>query len=88
LKTVWKFDFEITDRFEIAMPKYAGVLHVGLQHDKPRMWALVDPHADKITRKFRVFGTGHAIPDEELTFIGTFLSHGDNLVWHIFEENQ
>lgn len=29
----------------------------------PRIWALVDPSAEKVERRFVTVGTGHAVPD-------------------------
>lgn len=53
------------------------------------IWAQVDPEHPMKTRHFRIFGTGHPMPDDDayatLTFIGTVITHDGTFVWHIFE---
>jgi hypothetical protein len=84
---VWKFEVE-PDEFELAMPRGARVLSVGMQRERVQMWALVDPSAPVEQRRFRMAGTGHPIKDpEELRFVGTFQVHGGALVFHLFERD-
>jgi hypothetical protein len=101
-KTIWKYEFEISDRQEIRMPNGAEILSVQVQQStfRPCMWVLVDPAASDgtVTRRFRVFGTGHPIEAGainsssvvkmagDLNYIGTFQVAGKSLVFHLFEE--
>lgn len=83
---IWKFNLDITDRVEISMPKGAVRLSVALQHGRLALWALVDINAEITPRYFRIFGTGHPVEGDYLNFIGTVLTDGGSLVWHVFED--
>jgi hypothetical protein len=87
-RVIWKYPIEITDDQSIDMPSYAEILSVQIQNGVPCIWALVDPDGEKETRKFEIFGTGNPIMVDigvERTFIGSFFSHDNKLVWHLFE---
>lgn len=91
MKTIWKFDVMVNDSVDIEMPAKAEILSIQTQGGLPRMWALVDPNAEKEMRHFAVFGTGHKHPDEvfdRLVFIGTFQLAGGALVFHLFERKK
>ena len=84
-KRIFKYGIIIRDEFSISMPIGAEILSVKVQHGIPQLWAIVDDHqADKESRTFKVYGTGHVAP-ESGTFIDTFLMCDDDLVWHLFE---
>jgi hypothetical protein len=51
---------------------------------KSDMWAEVDLSQVYVERKFRVIGTGHAVPDRA-RYLGT--AHVDAFVWHRYEVN-
>lgn len=87
-KVIWKYILEITDSQELIMPKGACVLTVQTQNNTPCLWALVNPNAEKESRIFETFGTGHPIccaTDMHRNYIGTYQTHGDSLVFHVFE---
>ncbi len=88
MKTIYKYPFGITDDFEIFMPEGARVLHVGMQYDRPCIWALVDPNAVQEERKFHLAGTGHSIEDKiaDWQYVGTFTMQDGALVFHLFCE--
>lgn len=50
------------------------------------LWVLVDPNAPEEPRSFSVYGTGHFMPDNPGTFIGTFQMLGGDLIFHLFED--
>lgn len=85
--TIWKYPFQVTDVVELLMPKGSVALAVQTQGDIPCLWAMVDPDADREVRRFRIYGTGHALCEDArtLTYVGTFQMHGGALVFHIFE---
>lgn len=87
MRKVFKYTLEYASYIELELPVGAKILHFDIQSGEPRIWALVDPTAEKEIRKFRFTGTGHAItdPDSELDFIGTVMSRDGALVWHLFE---
>jgi hypothetical protein len=89
--TIWKFPVSITDHFDLMMPVGSQILSVQTQGVQgPQLWALVDPDAPKVSRGFRVIGTGNPIDDEpeRLKFIDTFQLHNLGLVFHVFEKTE
>ncbi len=84
-QVIWKFPLEVADGQMIEMPAHAKILHVQMQDGKPCLWAYCDPEQPKQPRLIRTIGTGHPIPDESLTYIGTYQTDGGRLVWHVFE---
>lgn len=80
---MWKFQLELSSGSQqISMPDVADVVHFEMQGEKPCIWAHVDPNADRETRYFSIYGTGHPIPDD-LVYHKT-CQHGQ-FVWHLFE---
>lgn len=83
-KSVWKFELQVTDEFKLTMPKGATPLHVEVQNDKPCLWALVDPTAEREERTFYVHGTGHPVgPGAE--HVGSFMLMDGTFVGHLFQ---
>jgi hypothetical protein len=82
--TIWKYPVLVTDTFTIHMPTGARILSVQVQDGGAMMWALVDPDAPKVTRTFRVAGTGHKV-DAAGVFVGTFQMLNGRLVFHLFD---
>lgn len=93
MKSIWKFPIEavLTDTFEIDMPIGAEILTVQMQRDVPCFWAIVDPSVNRMTRRFRMVGTGHKFDfgadryDTAPLYIGTIQMADGALVWHFFE---
>ena len=83
--TIWKFPFEIAGRIEIAMPEGSRVLAVQMQGENPTLWALVNPRCAIQSRFFRIYGTGHGIPEPPGNYIGT-VQDARGLVWHVFND--
>jgi hypothetical protein len=72
---------------KVTMPRGAELLSCQVQHGEITIWALVDLTEDDVVRTFRVFGTGHDVPDA-LTFhhyVGTVQFMNGQLVFHVFE---
>ena len=84
---VFKYDLPIDNYSEISMPKDSQILSIQTQKENPVIWALVDPSAKMITRKFRFAGTGHPIlhDKQELYHHGSFQMACGALVFHVFE---
>jgi len=86
---IWKFMLN-PDQIGMFMPKGAKILTIQTQQNTPCIWALVNPLAEKVYRTFKVFGTGHEIPEELLQdhiYIGTFQLDDGNYVFHLFEQS-
>lgn len=88
MKAVYKYDVLVEQVFLLIMPKGAVILSCQTQFNAPKLWAIVDTETEMEQRYFRIYGTGQAIPDEELTrlsFISTFQLYEGNYVYHLFE---
>lgn len=80
-RTIWKFQVTAT---EVLMPWDAEVCTFQFQNGVPCIWAIVDPGASKVVRRFQIFGTGHEIPAlNEGCYVGT--AQEGPFVWHLFE---
>ena len=85
MKTIWKYEINITDEQTIMMPKGSRTLSFQLQNGIPCIWAVVEPNVEKEKRKFFIAGTGNPFPCEiNAMFIGTIQNNG--FVWHLFEQ--
>jgi hypothetical protein len=83
MKTIWKWT--LRPETTINMPHGAKLLAVQEQRGEPQLWAMVDPGAKTYQRTFRVYGTGHVMPDDPGQYVGTVQSHSGVLVLHVFE---
>jgi hypothetical protein len=91
-RSVWKFAIEVSDEFQLIMPKGAKPLYVGVQrvseenarYDQPCLWALVDPDAEAEKRTFFVHGTGHPVRPG-LEYVGSFMLWDGEFVGHLFQ---
>jgi len=84
-KRIWKYEIRLAERQSVEMPSGAKVLFVGVQVPNICLWAEVDPEAEKQIRLVSVFGTGHPMPDDPGSYIGTFMLHGGALVFHVYD---
>jgi hypothetical protein len=66
MKTIYKYD--IQPNVTCEMPQGAQILSVQAQKDTVQLWALVDTMRQSELRKFQVYGTGHAVEQENLQF--------------------
>ena len=88
-KTIWKFPVPTRDeRAALEMPKGARILTVQTQglDERPELWALVDPGANREIRIFRTYGTGHPIDHDPGEYVATYQIHSVGLVFHVFEQ--
>lgn len=83
--TVWKFVIADPET-PVVMPEGAEVLHVGEQRGSVCIWALVDPAAPKVERRFVVAPTGGIVPPYRGRFLGSVLYAGGALVFHVWED--
>ena len=90
MKTVYKYDLEVTDKQTISLPKWADILCVQVQDGKPRIWAKVDTKETRFEdRTFYIHGTGHPINEADNALMvhwATFQLLNGALVFHVFEE--
>ena len=84
---IWKYT--LNDSFcAFGMPKGAKFVRFAMQNNEegvsmPTLWAIVDPTAEKITRRIRIVGTGHDF-DSWLLYIGS--CEDRQYIWHALEE--
>ena len=84
MKRVYKYPVPTTAaKFTLQLPLDADIIRIDWQNDKLCLWAVCDPDAQLVTRKFRLYGTGQDI-DKDCLYIDTYY-HGP-LVLHIFED--
>jgi hypothetical protein len=83
--TIWKYWLPIDNTVYIEMPDGAEVLTVQMQRDKACIWALVDPQAMPMARRFSWRGTGHPVEPDHGRYIGTVHMLDGGLVFHLFE---
>ena len=80
---VYKYEVPFADAFTLDMPMGAQCLSL----HNGALWALVDPEAPKLKRRFWLAGTGHPIDaaPADLRFIGTAQFYGELHELHLFE---
>lgn len=84
MKRIFKYIMQ-TSTQSFAMPIGAKILQAHNQHDRVVFWAEVDIAQSSELRKFTMYGTGHALPDDPGKYIGTVLIETDFLVMHLYE---
>jgi hypothetical protein len=85
MRQVFKYELPIKDECDVFMPEGSEILHVGNQHEKMCVWALADASRRDELRYFRIAGTGRALPDVGLKYLGSAQFAGGALVFHVFE---
>lgn len=83
---IYRYEVPVDDRWHII--RSGPPLHVACrQLDTVEFWA--PSHDDTVgsgeERHFRVYGTGHEIPDGVL-YVGTAIAPGGSLVWHLHSD--
>lgn len=82
---IFRYEVPVDGRWHIVTS--GPVLHVGCRdEDFVEFWA--DAPEEGVvaeTRHFRVFGTGHPMPDG-LVYVGTAVAPGDRYVWHLVSD--
>jgi len=82
MRTIFKYPVAHGDPYT-EMPVGAKIVKVGIQNDRTTVWAEVYPKNNTEKRNFKVYGTGHEIPEESV-YVGTFFH--EIFVWHLYEE--
>jgi hypothetical protein len=79
---IWKYNLPIEYEFEIEMPDPIFPLTIQRQGMGFFLWAIVNPDAPKLKKKFFCVGMGHPFEIKNKTYIGTV--QGNSFVWHYF----
>lgn len=84
MSEVWKFTLAIEGEQDVVMPEGAELLHVAEQYGKLALWARVIPTGQReVARTILIRGTGHPVWTQP--HIGTVITAGGELVWHVFD---
>jgi hypothetical protein len=88
MRTIHKHILQITDTQYVMLPEGSAILSVGEQRNALCVWYICDTDNPLNEQHwFSVYGTGNPVPGRlrDLgTFLGTVLTHDQQLVWHIF----
>lgn len=85
MKRIFKYPLEIEDVQIVTMPRAAKLLTAQVQGGICVLWALVETNNVFVSRKIRIFGTGHpADAASAETYVAT-CQDGLGLVWHVFD---
>lgn len=86
MKTIYRAEIPVDDTTHtITMGKDDRILKVANSGiAEVEFWFLTDTDELRIGRSFRVYGTGHEIP-EHSRYAGTAPRNRGLLVWHLFE---
>jgi len=90
-RVIFKYEVPIKDEFEITLPYGANICLFASQEPDPRTPKLWIEHSGTgsscgdVVRSFRLFGTGHSIPDNPyLAHVGSVIC--EPFVWHLYED--
>lgn len=94
MRTIWKFPLAFTSEHTatVQMPRGAAIVHFAFEYRGPldasprtgipTLWAEVDDQEAPEPRPFRVFGTGHPLPDGA-QHVATW--DAEPFVWHLYD---
>ena len=84
---IWKWELPSRE-IDLVIPPPGRVVKVAVQQvnhiDRHTLWAIVDPKANGVPRKFKVVGTGQSF-NSEWEYVDTWFDNP--FVWHLFEVN-
>jgi len=85
--SVFKYPVSTAGYFDLGLPDGAEILTVQVQHNEPKIWALVKPDNPTERRRFLSAATGAGLSEskENLVYIGTFQLDDGAYVGHLFE---
>lgn len=83
MKAIYKYVLNITPPETVVnIPAGSIVRRVAMQNGEPTFWAEVDTSAPKVSKIFRILGTGHEIP-ENAHWVGS--CEDGPFIWHLFQ---
>lgn len=81
--TIYRYEVPVDDRWH-TLELTGAVLHVASRRPElVEVWAIAGTMTPR-RMEFRVFGTGHPLPDDRGDYQGTALAAGGRLVWHLY----
>lgn len=84
MKTIHKFviDPQDDEPVVVELPINHQILYVDAQFDQVCMWVQLNPALQLQPHLFKIFGTGHWVPDHA-TYIGS--TQISPFVWHLYK---
>ena len=86
MKTMHRFEVPVDDQWHRFHCPDSDIRKVEATGSKVEFWCEVSSSSDYSYRKFRVFGTGHPVPDDAF-YVGTASRTSSGLVWHLYERD-
>lgn len=87
MKTIYKYPITSSQSpvsvCTIRVSKNSKPLSIQIQNNWICVWSLVDTEEPLVLREFLIVGTGHLIPEEGATYLGSVQQ--PPFVWHVFE---
>lgn len=84
MKQVWKYTLKPYKPI-LSIPKGGLIRYVGEQHNEICLWVEVDTDNEAINREFKIYGTGHNIPEDWIGYLGSVKIDEGRLVFHVYE---
>jgi hypothetical protein len=94
---IWKYEIPMDKDITINMPKWAQILHIGMQNGVPCMWVEIPSDSFYTNsevvyedRNFTIIGTGWEFGRMEIGNAGIYVGTWQNppFVWHLYEYAQ
>ena len=86
MSVIWKYELELKEKQAVSMPIGAEIIHIAAQFEKPCIWAIVDPYAEKEDRVIGILTTGGPHFNADVSHhCGSFFLNGGLFVGHVFE---
>lgn len=87
MKTIYKYEIVISDQLiKLKLTIGAKILYFQMQGMHPYIWVLLDLKMPIHQRTFGIVRTGHQVPDEFNSYIGTVQTQDAfTWHWHLFE---
>lgn len=83
MRTIWKYELEITDHQQIKMPGPAVPMAVMKQGNRVCLWAEVDPSLKDNIYEVFIVGTGRPVPQfSNAKYTGSVID--GPFVWHVW----
>ena len=87
MKTIYKYNIEISPKFELDMPENFKILSVQTQNNQPVFWAEIDKNNEVKRYEFSVMGTGQTTEENgrPMLYLGTFQVNDGTFVGHFYQ---
>ncbi len=85
IRNIFKYKIQIEESFTVDLPKNAEIISLQSQYYTPCIWALVNKDAELEKRRFVTIGTGQAVDNTGMKYIGTYQLNKGTFIGHVFE---